>query len=101
MDTVEIVPESTFYIPNAFTPNGDGENDYFTGKGIGIVNYHMQIFDRWGMMIFETYDLYQGWDGRANGGSGIAQQDTYVYKINLTDIFHQQHYYIGAVNLLK
>jgi len=101
IDTVEIVPESTFYIPNAFTPNGDGENDYFTGKGIGIVNYHMQIFDRWGMMIFETYDLYQGWDGRANGGSGIAQQDTYVYKINLTDIFHQQHYYIGAVNLLK
>jgi gliding motility-associated-like protein len=98
---VEIGPEFTFYIPNAFTPNGDGVNDFFYGKGIGIIKYELLIFDRWGNEIFKGDDLNKMWDGRANGGSEIAQQDVYVWKVNLTDVFDKKHNYIGTVTLVK
>ena len=99
---IEIAPEFTFYIPNAFTPTrDDGINDTFFGKGIGIVEYHLWIFDRWGNMIFNTTDLNTGWDGRANNGQDIAQQDVFVWKVRLKDIFGKWHDYIGTVTLVK
>jgi len=101
VDTVRILPEFTFYVPDAFSPNGDGKNETFTGKGIGIIEYDMVIYDRWGMFLFETHDLYKGWDGTVNGGTRISQEDTYVYVIKLTDLFKKQHSYIGSVTLLK
>lgn len=99
--TIEIKPEFTFYVPNAFTPNGDHINDVFTGKGLEITEFQMMIFDRWGNQIFQTDDLHEGWDGRANAGAEIAQQDVYVYKINLKDFAGQSHHYNGQVNLVK
>jgi gliding motility-associated-like protein len=99
--TMEVKPEFTFYIPNTFTPNGDQINDIFTGKGMEIVEYEMQIFDRWGNKIFETNDLDNGWDGRARGGSEIAQQDVYVYMVKLRDFEGNEHTYNGNVNLVK
>jgi gliding motility-associated-like protein len=58
---------SKLWFPNAFTPNGDGLNDTFRPLGISIGNFNMQIFDRWGAMIFETQSLDNGWDGSAGG----------------------------------
>jgi gliding motility-associated-like protein len=101
MRPVEIGPEFTFFIPNAFTPNGDGVNDYFYGQGIGIIKYELLIFDRWGNEIFKANDLNEKWDGRANGGSEIAQQDVYVWKVRLTDVFEKKHAYIGTVTIVK
>jgi gliding motility-associated-like protein len=99
---VEIGPEFTFYIPNAFTPIGDdGTNDTFFGKGVGIVEYHIWIFDRWGNMIFNTTDINTGWDGRANNGQDVAQQDVFVWKVQLKDIFGKMHHYKGTVTLVK
>jgi gliding motility-associated-like protein len=100
-NTVIVLPEFTFYIPNAFTPNGDGINDDFNGKGIGITKYEMMIFDRWGNMIFITDSLYKNWDGRANYGAEVAQQDVYVWKVKLTDVFDKKHNYIGTVTIVK
>jgi gliding motility-associated-like protein len=101
--TSEIVIESyfTFFIPNAFTPNNDGVNETFFGKGVGIIEYNLTIFDRWGEVIFESNDIEKGWDGRAKGGNEIAQQDVYVWKVNLKDIFNKKHEYIGKVSLIK
>lgn len=99
--TVFVDPEFAFYIPNTFTPNGDGINDSFNGSGIGIIKYDLWIFDRWGNMIFHTLDLNDNWTGKANNGSDEAQIDVYVWKVKLTDIFKKQHNYIGTVNLLK
>jgi gliding motility-associated-like protein len=93
-------PEYSFFIPNAFSPNGDGTNDTFFGKGKGIIQYELMIFDRWGNFIFYADDINKGWDGKANGGAAIAQQDTYVWKVNLTDIFNKKHSFIGTVVLL-
>jgi gliding motility-associated-like protein len=99
---VEIGPEFTFYIPNAFTPTrNDGHNDTFFGKGVGIVDYHIWIFDRWGNQIFNTKDINEGWDGRANNGQDVAQQDVFVWKVELKDIFGRPHHYIGTVTLVK
>jgi len=86
---VIIGPDFTFYIPNAFSPNGDGTNDLFFGIGIGIIKYEIHIFDRWGNMIFHGENLYDTWDGKANGGNDVAQQDIYVWKVSLTDVFNE------------
>ena len=101
-ETIVVTPDFVFYIPNAFTPfNVDGVNDYFFGKGIGIIIYDIWIFDRWGNMIFHGNDLNDKWDGKANQGSDIAQMDVYVWKVELTDVFHKKHSYIGTVTLVK
>ncbi len=100
-EMVDIGPDFVFYIPNAFTPNADGVNDYFFGSGIGITVYDLWIFDRWGNMIFHANELNDKWDGRANFGKDIAQMDVYVWKVELTDVFNKKHKYLGTVSLVK
>jgi gliding motility-associated-like protein len=100
-ETITIEPEFLFYIPNAFTPNGDGVNDFFSGKGMFIKEYEMMIFDRWGNLIFYSDDINKPWDGRANQGSGVAQQDVYIYSVKITDINKRKHNYRGIVTLVR
>jgi len=59
------------------------------------------IFDRWGNKCYETRDMNKGWDGRANNGSEVAQEDVYVWKVILTDIFDQKQSYMGSVTIVK
>ena len=89
--------------PNAFSPNGDGKNDFFFGTGTNIKEKEMWIFDRWGNLIFHTNDLYGGWDGKVQGGASneVAQQDTYVWMILVIEVFGNYHRYIGHVNIVK
>ena len=98
-----IDPDFTLYVPNAFTPNGDGNNEVFVPEGIGMDKneYVLYIFDRWGNLIWQTDTWGKGWDGRANGGSEIAQEDVYVWKIVCKDIFGKQHQYVGHVSIIK
>ncbi len=96
-----IDPEFTFFVPNAFTPNGDGKNETFAGMGSYITKYEMWIFDRWGNLIWYTDDLYTPWDGKVQGGSEVCQQDAYVWKVKLEDIHAKKHSYIGHVSLIK
>jgi gliding motility-associated-like protein len=96
-----ISPAYSLYIPNAFSPDGDGKNDVFMPKGQYVSNFKMYIFDRWGMMLYYTDDITKGWPGTVNGGSRVCQEDTYVYMIEATDNLGQQHKYIGKVTLLK
>ncbi len=96
-----IGPGSTFYIPSAFSPNGDGINDYFFGSGTGIIKYDLSVFDRWGDMIFHGTDLGEKWNGKANDGEITAQMDVYVWKVTLTDLFNKVHRYVGIVSLVK
>jgi gliding motility-associated-like protein len=102
-EPVCIGPEFTFYAPNTFTPNGDGKNDIWMPYGIGIdpKNYDLIMFDRWGNLMFETHVWGEGWDGRANSGADVAQIDTYVWKVNLKDVFGNKHSYIGHCNIVK
>ncbi|MBS1650976.1 MAG: gliding motility-associated C-terminal domain-containing protein [Bacteroidetes bacterium] len=100
---VEILPDVSVYIPNAFTPDGNGKNDVFMPYGVGISqdNYEMNIFDRWGELIFTSNNLSKGWNGKMNGTDTFAKEDVYVYKIKLSDIKGNKKYYVGHVTLLK
>jgi len=100
MRQVKIVPEFSFYIPNAFTPNGDGINDYFRAYGESIIDYKMFIFNRWGDIVFEADNISMGWNGRCMRTNEIMMQGVYVYKVLLKDIRGKEHRYIGKVTLL-
>lgn len=97
---IRIEPIYRLYIPNVFTPNGDGLNDVFNVRGVGISEegFLMQIFDRWGEKIYETRDLYKGWDGRKKDGN--PKQDVYVYKIYTQDMKGNKYEYTGHVTCL-
>jgi len=98
---VIVTPYTTLYIPNTFTPNGDGKNDVFMPKGAYAEEFEMLIFDRWGNMIYKTLDLYKGWDGKVQGHTDVAQIDTYVYVIRYTDLKGKRQRVIGHVNLIR
>lgn len=76
---VEIIPAMTIYIPNSFTPNGDGMNDTFGIAGEAIQEFRMQIFNRWGQLIFESANANQRWDGTFMGE--LVPEGAYVYKV--------------------
>lgn len=96
-----INPEFTFYIPNAFTPGSNGLNDTFAPKGEYLGEYSMRIFDRWGNLCFFTNDIHNGWDGRVKSNGEIAQEDVYVYIIEVRDRVGELHQYIGHVTIVK
>jgi gliding motility-associated-like protein len=98
--TVEIKHEYRFWIPNAFTPNGDGLNDVFMPSIMGVDEYRFLIFDRWGELIFETDNFREGWDGRVKGN--MCQQEVYVYRLDFRDLVeYKEHTYIGRVTLVR
>lgn len=83
VDSVMILENcpTVFFIPSAFTPDGDGINDSFFVEGIEIKNIHMSIFNRWGERIFESDSYGEGWDGTYKGKP--AEQGVYVYSVNM------------------
>jgi gliding motility-associated-like protein len=98
-----INPDVIIYVPNAFTPDDDGNNDFFipVTQGIDATNYEMWIFDRWGNLIWYTDDLNEGWNGIVLGGSQLCQIDTYVWKIKCKDVLDKRHDLIGKVSLIR
>jgi gliding motility-associated-like protein len=85
--TLAIIYEEdlVFYVPNSFIPDGDQFNQVFVpifSSGIDESSYHLSIFDRWGELIFESYDLQIGWDGTYTAKQGMVQDGMYVWKID-------------------
>jgi gliding motility-associated-like protein len=97
---VRIYMPYSMYVPNAFTPNGDGVNDKFAPEGEGFLYYDLSIFDRWGNKIYYTTDIKQGWDGKANGGD-IVRMNSCVYVINIVALDKKTYSYSGTVTIPK
>ena len=105
-NTAELSPEFCFSInigsinlPNAFSPNGDGANDTFqVGNGV-FLGFRMQIFDRWGSLVFSSTDPNQGWDGNFNGQP--AQTGAYVYQVSFLDIANTSIQQTGTLLLIR
>jgi gliding motility-associated-like protein len=87
--------QSTLYVPNAFTPNGDGINDEFKPAAVQLQAYQMNIYNRWGQLVFTTTAIEKGWSGE-NSETGV-----YAYVINYTDNFDRQQSQTGTVSLIK
>jgi len=94
-----INPMFTLYIPSAFTPNANGLNNVFEAKGSYIRSFEMYIFDRWGVELFHSTDINNGWNGTLKNIT--CQEDAYVYVITVYDNENTKHSYTGTVNLLK
>lgn len=96
------VPTTNYnlYIPNSFTPNGDGKNDLFkVVADFPVQNYEMTIFSRSGDRVFTTRDIETGWDGQKYGS--VMQEGAYVYVIKYTDPDGKTSSRKGQVILLK
>jgi len=102
-NVIVIDRDFTFYAPNAFSPDGNGKNDFFfpQGEGWDPQNYQFYIFDRWGGQIFKTNNTLEYWDGRVNGGSLIAPQGVYVWTVYVRDFNGEPHTFNGHVTLLR
>jgi len=106
---VKVVNEDKVSIPNAFTPslegpsNGyifkDGRNDIFYPVTEGVLQYRMQIFNRWGELLFETEDKNCGWDGYYKGR--VCPQDVYIYKIDFKYMNGEEESKFGDVTLIR
>jgi gliding motility-associated-like protein len=103
---INVYFQNTLALPNVFTPNGDGLNDYFyviAGKDVVKVK-SFSIFNRWGKKVFEKNnifpnDYYGGWDGTTNGKA--AEMGTYVYEISLVFIDGSIKNYNGTISLIR
>jgi len=94
--------EYVYYAANAFTPNGDGINDNFQpiANVVDLATYELQIFSRWGEVIFETNDPWTGWDGSVGGST--VQDGVYAYRVYAIDAIKKDRYEMfGHVTLFR
>ena len=104
--TITINEELVFYVPNSFTPNGDGTNEEFLPVINDVIDestFKFQIFNRWGELLFESQNKDYGWDGTYGLTTGIKCQDgSYTWKIYFK-LKKEESYrvYAGHVNLLR
>jgi len=102
---VIIRTNTLIYVPNSFTPNGDGVNDDFIPKGINFdeQGYEFLVFDRWGELIFKTNNATEPWNGTRNNTMHDAQIDVYVWKVTYVDHFSgiKQDPLVGHVSLIR
>lgn len=98
-DSVVIKVAPTLYIPNSFSPNGDGINDIFKPEYTGYVEIELLIFNRWGDNIFRTNDLDAGWNGTYKNVN--CELGVYTYKLTATDINSNTIEKVGHVTLLR
>ena len=106
LQTIRIWDELLFYIPNAFTPNGDEYNNAFRpvfGSGYNPKDYSLKVYNRWGELVFESLDLSFGWDGTYNGN--MAQTGIYSWIMTLREdkevLHNSKDVYSGSVSLLR
>ena len=94
---IEVQKEYDFYIPNTFTPNGDGLNDVFTVVGTGVSQLEFYVYDRWGNQIYHTTDVNNGWDGTDKGT--VCKNGSYVCRVKATYMNGKVEVRYGSITL--
>ena len=102
-DSVVIANGCYMNLPNIFSPNGDGTNDYFYPRQFltrGVSSFKMDIYNRWGQLVFEATNTDgRGWDGKLNGVD--QPEGVYIYNIDATFIDGQREHHQGNLTLLR
>lgn len=101
---VEIQEIFTFYAPSAFAPDGSNEdNRIFRVFGFGLDEryFRMLIYDRWGELVYESFNFNHGWNGKVKDGSKIAESAVYMWVVDYTDLLGNQHQRSGTVTLIR
>jgi len=92
-------PEFHLYIPNSFTPNGDGFNETFQAMGMGVKEFWIRVHDRWGATLFEANEVDQAWDGTVNGA--VLPTGVYVYRYRVKAIAGDVKEGFGHITLMR
>jgi gliding motility-associated-like protein len=96
---VSVLPVGDVFFPNAFSPNGDGNNDLYRVAGSGVKSFRLKIFNRWGELIFESSNINEGWDGIYKG---VPQSmGVYVYTSDVTLLNNAGRSYKGTITLIR
>ena len=98
-DTLVIDHCPIIFSPNAFTPNTNGINDSWGFKGVGSVDFKLYVFDRWGLLLYEAFDIDDWWDG--NYKYQAVQVDVYVYKVIYRGINSSEKTKVGTVTVVR
>jgi gliding motility-associated-like protein len=104
---LQIEQDPIYYVPNAFTPNGSELNNVFLpifSPSLALESYTLQIFNRWGEIIFESQDPLKGWDGTVNTtkGASMSPDGMYTYKITFVETgFEKEFEVVGSVVLVR
>jgi gliding motility-associated-like protein len=96
---VEVQPQMPVFIPNTFTPNGDGNNDLFLIYGQDIKTVDLKIFNRWGELVFESNNQFIGWDGTYKGV--LQNPAVFTYYATITFLNDKKAERKGSVTLLR
>ncbi|MBI1836544.1 MAG: gliding motility-associated C-terminal domain-containing protein [Flavobacteriia bacterium] len=98
-DDVKIFYDGILYVPNTFTPDGNMFNNVFKAIGGNIISFKMEIFNRWGELIFSSNSMDESWDGTYNGLP--CPIGTYTWKIEYSDYNNSRKMLVGHVNIVK
>ena len=93
------VSESAIYVPNVFTPNGDGFNDEFRVAYKSLISFQCWVYNRWGRQVYHWTDPTKGWDGNINGKKAVP--GPYFYVIKATGSDKKVYKLRGDINLLR
>jgi gliding motility-associated-like protein len=96
---VTVDESKSWYLPNAFTPNGNSVNDVLYFYGTGVKEFILQVFDRWGAKVFETTDAKVGWDGSYKGKPALS--GVYAYLLTITFKSTEVEQVKGNLNLIR
>jgi gliding motility-associated-like protein len=98
---ITIFPSPNIFLPTAFTPNNDGTNDVFIGNGLKVTDFNMTVYNQWGNIVFESFDLNTGWDGMFLGQSSPCPPGTYSYKVSSKFTSGSTFEKLGSVLLIR
>lgn len=87
------------YIPNSFSPNGDGNNDLFQIYGVGIKVVNLKVFNRWGELVYQTNNQFSGWDGTFRGV--MQNPGVFVYEADITYLNDKSDKVVGSITLIR
>jgi gliding motility-associated-like protein len=99
--TIIVEPVSIVYVPNGFTPNNDGLNDGWRPIISYVKDYTLRIYDRWGLVIFMTDDVYEEWNGKYGNDGVDVKEDVYVYLITYTNYQNKEKELRGHVTVVR
>ncbi|MFZ6051156.1 choice-of-anchor L domain-containing protein [Halocola ammonii] len=99
--TINIDPPVSIYIPNAFSPNGDGINEYFQVESQGVKKFEMYIFNRWGDVVFQTGNPKDRWLGEVNDGDHYALNNIYTYVITYEGVNEVEETRTGTITIIR
>jgi gliding motility-associated-like protein len=87
------------FIPTAFSPNNDGQNDVYNLHGLDGLNFEFIVFNRWGQIVFETNSSSASWDGKTDGKMNESGVYAYLLRVNHTDGTTEQQ--TGNITLMR